>query len=467
MIKPTIRCTAEEVVDTYIHPMNNTYPLWNYGNPTIVRDGQNVYVSIPLTNEADKSFLKTRLQVFVKRGEGPFVREYVAERSDQREPCPIARLGEGDIVVSVNLGIVPFRVGRAAIGPETMWYCEPYVLRFREGQDMMFPEVLKPRWDEDWPFTDHSYRGIATDPVNHEMFVANLEGFLWKPGYLGRFHWAFMDADGKWASNGLLEFPRRVGYPLSAIRNRNVHFVGTSDIDEPNQVWMDYKREVTGQNWDFDFRILYHTETPDIATTPFSTPLEVENVDDTSGHIHHEDLYLAPDGTAHILYLVKNCWKRYMRDKFFPGMPLTVKLVHARVKDGKVLGKTVLAECVENPESTYVSGGLRIGPANGGDEFNTDTPLPDGGSFVTLADGRVFVIYHQSGQNPAGEDVSGDYCVQVLPEPSETVKLDVRYPLKTFYAAALRDGSEQCDCADLFGLTDGGDLDLRYMRLHF
>ena len=46
-------------------------------------------------------------------------------------------------------------------------------------------------------------------------------------------------------------------------RNRAVHFVGVSDVLEPNPAWRKFKRELTGQQWDYDFRRLFYTWTPD------------------------------------------------------------------------------------------------------------------------------------------------------------------------------------------------------------
>jgi hypothetical protein len=42
-------------------------------------------------------------------------------------------------------------------------------------------------------------------------------------------------------------------------RNRAVHFFGVSDIIEP-QAWREYKKQLTGNEWDYDFRRLF---TPD------------------------------------------------------------------------------------------------------------------------------------------------------------------------------------------------------------
>ena len=86
--------------------------------------------------------------------------------------------------------------------------------------------------------------------------------------------WAFRGGDGQWAAKGRLVWPWggeydkpqpiRVCYPNVAIRGRQVHFCGVSDIGEPYSKWRDYKRKLTGREWDYDFRRLFYTWTDDI-----------------------------------------------------------------------------------------------------------------------------------------------------------------------------------------------------------
>ena len=455
----------EEVVSEYIHPQNNTYPLWNYGNPVIVRDNDMVYVTIPETSETETPFLNTRLQVFRKAGNDKWEKVYSTIKYDQREPCPIARKKPGNIVVSINTGIVPFRT--SSDGREIMWYCEPYLLEFDEN-NIKFPKVLKPKWDEDWSFTDHSYRGIATDPSNGSMYVMNQEGFLWKPGYLGRYHWAYYDENGQWANCGVMSFDRRTGYPMLCLRDAKAYFCATSDIDEPNEEWMAYKREVTGQWWDFDFRKLYLAKTDDISEHSFGEPLVVEDVDSTCGFIRHCDMFVDRDGVVSILYIVTNCLKPFMRDKFFSDMKIRVSLRLCKVKDGVILSKQDIYTCSENKNTEHISGKMETGALKPGNDFHTDRPVPSCGAFAALDDGRLYVVYSLSGYSEDEDSRQGNYVVRISPSAvEEPTRLELETPLQVFFAAAERSGSQLGKYADLFGLAHNGVNELRYVRLQF
>ena len=70
------------------------------------------------------------------------------------------------------------------------------------------------------------------------------------------------DAAGKWSAQGKLAWPWgaeydqpqpiRVCYPNVALRNRALYFCGVSDIVEPYQSWRQYKKQLTGREWDYD-----------------------------------------------------------------------------------------------------------------------------------------------------------------------------------------------------------------------
>jgi hypothetical protein len=57
------------------------------------------------------------------------------------------------------------------------------------------------------------------------------------------------------------------------------------DIVEPNRVWQAFKKQKTGREWDYVFRRLFYTGTPDIGRTDFAAPVEIDSVDVTGGHI--------------------------------------------------------------------------------------------------------------------------------------------------------------------------------------
>ncbi|MGQ9904729.1 MAG: hypothetical protein ACUVRU_10515 [Anaerolineae bacterium] len=98
-----IEIVAEAVVTTYELPKNGAGPLWCYGSPTIVRDGEAVFCSVPQTIPGAKPLCNTRWQLFIRRdGEAGFTRVQAGPGPEEREPCPLARLAGGRILLSVN-----------------------------------------------------------------------------------------------------------------------------------------------------------------------------------------------------------------------------------------------------------------------------------------------------------------------------------------------------------------------------
>ena len=123
------------------------------------------------------------------------------------------------------------------------------------------------------------------------------------------------------------------------------------DIVEPNETWRDFKKQKTGRDWDYVFRRLFYTSTPDITRTDFAPPVEIDTVEATGGHISNLDLRVDPDGTAHLLYLKTNL-SPVLRDAFFPGRPIVTTLEHVEIAGGKVSRRTTLATGGEKARET-------------------------------------------------------------------------------------------------------------------
>jgi len=460
-----ITILVEETIASFDPPKNNTFPLWCYGAPTITRSGDRVYATIPDVSSKLPPMCNTRMQLFSKQGDQDWRRIYVNPNYDQREPCPVAHLGDGRVVVSINTAVAPFRGSQEENW--LMWRCEPYLLFFNEDQPgKLYPETVKPDWDSDWPFTDHSYRGLATDPAAQELFVMNIEGYQWKPGPQGRYHWAFRDAAGGWPGHGLLEFPVRCCYPCISLKNRRVDIVAISDMDEPNAEWMAYKREYAGTAWDFDFRKLHYVYAADITRGGFSQPVVIEDCDATHGHIKHLDLYVDADNVAHVLLISRNISKPFMRDRFWPGQRLTAHLKVIRVKDGRILSEQILAACPENPHGRLWTYGKPEGDKNTGDSFRSDHPAPLDGAFHATPDGRLFVIYTLGGFDPDGRDLAEMFLVDITAgKTMAPLKIDLEDPLKIFFTAPLRNGSTPGYLIDLFGIGKAEPNAIKYIRI--
>ena len=109
----------------------------------------------------------------------------------------------------------------------------------------------------------------------------------------------FLDRHDKWSAQGQLRWPWgadypkpqpiRICYPNVALHNRAVHFCGVSDIVEPNPDWRAFKRELTGREWDYDFRRLFYTWTPDLTRFAFRDWIEIASREETCGWISPVD----------------------------------------------------------------------------------------------------------------------------------------------------------------------------------
>ena len=117
-------------------------------------------------------------------------------------------------------------------------------------------------WDGSPAFTEHSYRSFAADGSAGELILLQNIGYT-------HAEWAFCDRSGKWTAQGKLVWPYgheydepqpiRICYLNVALQDRAVFVCGVSDIVEPYRKWREYKRQLTGREWDYDFRRLFFT----------------------------------------------------------------------------------------------------------------------------------------------------------------------------------------------------------------
>ncbi len=179
-------------------------------------------------------------------------------------------------------------------------------------------------------------------------------------------------------------------YPNVMLKDRAVYFCGVSDIVEPNSQWRAYKKQLTGQDWDYDFRRLFFTWTEDITKAKFHDWIEVASRDKTCGWMFPCDLWAAPDGVVHLLWSERALDTR-LREKFFPDAKQSQALNYATIRDGQIVTRRSLILAEEG------SPGLTAGAAR----------------FHVTPDQRLWVIcvrqrYRRSGQVGFGEPVVRD-----------------------------------------------------------
>jgi hypothetical protein len=420
----------EEIVTRYAPANNGAGPLWCYGSPLLVRQKEEVFLSVLETGPNVPPLLNTRWQLWHRSGGVWRLAQQEAEYCE-REPCPLAAFHRGPVFLSVNPSAEP--------AGATHGRCAPQVLEFDGGAPARAPRVHLPVWADGTRFTEHSYRGLAADGARGELLLLNINADT------GVQFVSWRDREGVWHAQGKITFPIRACYPQVALRNGAAHVLAIGDIVEPVAEWKQLKYEKLKNTWDYVFRRLFYAYTPDIQKAPFCAPVEIDTVEDTGGHILNLDLYVDDAGAAHLLYLKRLFQYDFLRDKCFPGRPLEASLEYAMVRDGQVRARATLLKQVEEQEGLrpsyarfHVTAGRDLGMVLAG----TPVPGPTGafGNFLGRIDGT-----------------NGLRGLQ---------RLDLSHPFHTFFTNTIRGGSPPSDRIDLFGTADDGP-NLRYARLHW
>lgn len=427
----------EEDVYTYTNANNGAGPMWCSGSTSLVRAGGELFAS-GLETVGDAKPLNNCRWILFRRGSNGWDRVYV-DNGRTREPSPLATLDDGRVFLSANptLGSGAEPNG----GP-----ARPNLFQFSVRDPMSLPLSLSPHWQGTPAFTEHSYRSLAADAPAGELILFQNIGYT-------HAEWAFRDRTGMWRAQGRLKWPWgaeydkpepiRVCYPNVALRGRAVHFFGVSDVIEPYPAWREFKRELTGQQWDYDFRRLFYTWTRDITKEPFAEWVEIASRDKTCGWVSPGDLWLAPNGDVHLLWSERAIDER-LRARFFPEAKQSHSLNYAVVRAGQVIRRRTLMESKEdNP-------GL-IGSA---------------GRFQVTPDHRLFVVCYVTGREPGGRSVAENRVFEILENGSgPAVRLPLAKPFTSFFTTTPRAGSPRSRTLEMLGPRAGGGNTICYARV--
>ena len=404
---------------------NGAGPLWDYGAPGVVRQGDTVFAA-GLDTIAGAKPLNNCRWVLHRRGARGWQRVYTDQGNRQREPCPIGIFRDGRLLVSTNPTLTP---PDAYNGP-----ADPQILAFRTRDFRNAPQVLRPAFSGEPRLSEHTYRGLGIDGANSELLVLHNDG-----RGAPRAHWVFLDRAGAWSNSGVITYPIRGCYPQVALRNVTAHVLAVGDIVEPVAEWRKWKFEQSRREWDYVFRRLFYVRNLNAARDQFGDVIEVANVDRTAGHITNLDLWLAPDGAAHLLYLQRSVATAALRDRFFPGLPLTVSLEHCVIRDARVSARR-----------TLVAGGDGAGPLT-----------PAYARFHSSPAGRLFVL--------ASLRDKASLETRLFELGSEATRADavvgLRYPFVNFMTATERGGSRSSNLIDVIGIAAGAPRAIRYARI--
>ena len=413
----TVEVKAEKDAYTLLSPGNGSGPLWSYGCSNLIRHGDDVLVCQMETGPGVPILNNTRWRLLRSAPNGW---DLVAEEEEyaQREPGVMGVLSDGTALLYVNDGLAPQLSYNGRAWPHLLAFPKPYAAPGR---------IVQPEWHEDWAtslyFTEHSYRGFAVDSARDQILMLNIEA---KKSFEC---WTLLDKSGARQRSGKVEFPIRACYPQVALKNGAAHVLAVGDIVEPIQEWREYKFAQTQQHWDYVFRILYYSQTPNVAAQEFAPPIEIANVDATGGHITNQDLWISPDGLAFVMYSQVEVASELMRAKFFPEKPVTAlrpTLYLAILKDGAVIERKTLLE-------------------------STDTFSPGTARFHEAADGALYAVLYTNGAD------AGNKLMQVYPlvEKPVLTPIPLAKPLGAFCLASVRAGNKASNTIDMLGSASG------------
>ena len=439
MIKPAVE--VEDEICSFDPANNGAGPLWCSGSTIVAQFRDDVYVAAHETLP-DEVPLNNCRWVLYRRDARGWQLMHRDEAGRTREPSPIAALYNGDLLVTANPTLA--ESGQYS-GP-----AEPTVFRFSSDDIQAGCTRELPDWKGTPGFTEHSYRTVVADGENNEVLYMQNVG-------MDVSHMSLLKRNGDWSGSGTLAWPHggeypqpqplRLCYPNVIMRDREVHFFGVGDIVEPIEAWKKAKHEITGRDWDYVFRRLFYAYTPDITREPFCEWIEIANRDETAGAMRNNDIWLAPDGTAHLIWSETNTDAR-LRDRFFPDETITHSLEYLAIRDGTIGTRRTITRVEEN------EAGDRPQLAR----FH----LTEKGTLVVLA---AFV---RSGASSSGRSPYIYRLAQLSPDGtmSDWVDVPFEHPIVgTFLTNTVRGGSRPSSIIDMVGTAAGAPQILRYARI--
>jgi hypothetical protein len=425
ILKPRIE--VEEEVYKYEPANNGAGPMWCSGSTCLVRIGKRVFASgletipqaVPLNN--------CRWMLFERSKKG-WQQKLTDKEGRTREPSPLAAFHDGRLMLSANVSLGD---PKDYSGP-----ARPEILQFKSSDIQKPFQTLKPVWAGNPKFTEHSYRSLAADGIRNELILFQNIGYT-------HAEWSFLNEKGDWSAQGQLQWPWgvdyekpepvRVCYPNVVLNNRAVYFCGVSDIIEPKKAWREYKKQITGQEWDYDFRRLFFTWSDDITSGKFHPWIEIASREETCGWINPDDLWVAPDGAVHIMWSERAIDER-LREKFFPDARQSNAINYAILRNDKVTLRHTLILAEEGAKE-----------------------IPGPARFHVLPDNRLVVIYFVRGSDAGGKPFAENRLMELSSDgvPGESVRLPLKRPFGNFFTATIRAGSQPSSKIDMLGTLQG------------
>lgn len=413
-----VEVEVEEVAYTYVFPDNQSFPLHDYMSTQIARVGatpetSTVVVSAMETGEDVPLWCNTRWHL-LRRDDQGWTSLARPDAFLQRDPCPIAVTASNNLFLYVNNSTEP---QGTPTGYSTV--CVPHLLRFDMNSPTTTGQALMPQWAGENAFSPWGYRGFAADREREELLMLNAD---WSNNSLRA---SLLSAQGATLAMGTIIFPIRSLYPEAVLADRAVYVLAVSDILEPIEEWRAYVYEQTGSEANYTFRILYYTWTPNLIQQDFAQPIEIANVEATAGYIRNQDIWVAPDGTAYLMYSDQEVQTALLRDRFFPDKSIQTHLKLAIVKGNRIVERRNLLD------------------GKGFDE-------PPCARFHITPDGIVYAVIYAPGPNYS---VGENLLLQIFPKVHnpQSIPIPLGMPLQSFLIASARAGNAPSFTIDFLG----------------
>ena len=461
---------TEEVVYTGPCPRNGATPMWCYGNTCVVRINEDVFISSFEKLAAFEPLNDCRWTLFKRTSDGWQIQQ-ADKRGRTREPCPLACLPGGRLLLSGN----PTLLGPDATGGGP---ARPEILAFDAADPRAAYETMHPRWNGSPAFTEHSYHSFAADAKTGELIMLQNVGYT-------HAEWALLDQTGATRHTGRLNWPpyedtsmtpygathARVNYPVVCLKSRAVHLCGAAAYDRWSRV---NTPELAGRAYGNRFRRLLYTFTDEVTETRFCDWIEIDHSFDDGGWVFAGDLHVDAEGTVHLLWY-KGPINRQFRDEHFPDIQRRYQICYAKLRAGEVIHRRALVEAgdgLTGPVPTELDNEGRVYKWNPGQTIVGDpisTPR-----FQVTPDGRLFVIYYVSGAEADGRPVAENRILEIHDDDSasEPIRIPLQHPLTEFFTATPRAGCEPSFTIDLLGyrrgalgLYDDRDTTMSYARI--
>ncbi len=415
-----VKVEVEEIacdLPAYEVTNNGSGMFWSSGSAQMVRIGDRLFVSAFEAVPGLAPLNNARWALYERGPEGwKFCQRDEKDRT--REPCSLATSYDGRLVMSVNPTLAPPvpAPGKTAGGP-----ARPELLEFDSAHPEQEPRHLVPKWEENPPFTEHSYRAFWPKGEDPKYSV-------WQGEYTA------------------------VNYANVVLSDCQVHYIGQSPINIWNRI-DPAKTETWGRsNWGWRMRKLHYAWTPDIRSKPFSEWIVVDDTMDDGGTVGMGDSWLAPDGRLHLVWQKEPIHPK-LRDTYFPDIKRDWRMCYGVLKDGKVIEKRVL-----------LAGGETTGPLR-------PTGYIGHPRFHITPDHTMYVLCNLVGTSAETKSQTGTYALRIGPEGA--VSTPVRIPLSrpitsTLFTATPRAGNRLTESADLLiaDTVDGKPV-ARYARIRF